>query len=119
MIIPHLLSLIRRGRFVERFLSSGPSLGQLPAKLSLTYTCRVCNSRQGPKEISKCSYEHGVVLVTCDNCKNHHIIADNLGWFSDLKGKKNIEEILAEKGELVRRSCDDFGTIALEPLKDE
>ena len=81
-------------------------LAKIPAKMFLAFTCEVCNVRN-QKTISKQAYQKGVVIVKCDGCANNHLIADNLGWFTDTKKHWNIEDIMALKGETVRKISDE------------
>ena len=52
-----------------------------------------------------------MVIVQCPGCKNHHLIADHLGWFQDTSF--TIEKLMAERGEAVIRGVD--GTLELSP----
>jgi len=71
----------------------------LEGKMMASFVCTVCNGRV-TKVFSKLSYEKGVVLIRCPSCENHHLIADNLGWFRDTA--VNIEILMKEKGETVK-----------------
>ncbi|KAG0054155.1 hypothetical protein BGZ83_011851 [Gryganskiella cystojenkinii] len=78
------------------------------ARLLIGFTCTVCNHRSH-KTMSKHAYQHGVVIMQCDGCKNRHLIADNLGWFKN--GGVNVEDLVKEKGETVKKLSRDYQLI--------
>lgn len=91
---------------------------KLDGKFQLMFTCKKCVTRN-TKFITKQAYYKGVVIVICDGCANKHLIADNLNWFTDMNGKKNIEDIMAEKGETVQKIMSaDLEFIATEMVNN-
>eukprot|EP00190_Bangiopsis_sp_CCMP1999_P005502 CAMPEP_0198733412 /NCGR_PEP_ID=MMETSP1475-20131203/45636_1 /TAXON_ID= ORGANISM="Unidentified sp., Strain CCMP1999" /NCGR_SAMPLE_ID=MMETSP1475 /ASSEMBLY_ACC=CAM_ASM_001111 /LENGTH=169 /DNA_ID=CAMNT_0044496707 /DNA_START=72 /DNA_END=581 /DNA_ORIENTATION=+ len=78
-----------------------------PRKIGIAFTCTRCDTRM-VKQISRKAYQDGVVIIQCSGCYGRHIIADNLGWYSELtNNKKNIEELAEANGETVRRITDE------------
>lgn len=78
---------------------------EIQGRFQIIFTCKVCDTKNA-KEFSKQAYYHGVVIVRCSGCQNLHLISDNLKWFGE--DKRNIETILAEKGELVLKENNDI-----------
>eukprot|EP00188_Purpureofilum_apyrenoidigerum_P002707 Plantae.Rhodophyta-Purpureofilum_apyrenoidigerum.ctg27725.p1 GENE.Plantae.Rhodophyta-Purpureofilum_apyrenoidigerum.ctg27725~~Plantae.Rhodophyta-Purpureofilum_apyrenoidigerum.ctg27725.p1 ORF type:complete len:195 (-),score=34.35 Plantae.Rhodophyta-Purpureofilum_apyrenoidigerum.ctg27725:529-1113(-) len=86
-------------------LAKMPGLGATRGSqlMMIMFTCKKCETR-AVKRFSKGAYEQGVVIVQCPGCQNHHLIADNLGWFED--SRTNVETIMEQKGEKVVRIDD-------------
>ncbi|KAD2804822.1 hypothetical protein R6Q59_001712 [Mikania micrantha] len=80
--------------------------------LAMMFTCKVCETRS-VKTISRESYEKGVVVVRCGGCNNYHLIADHLGIFGE---KCSIEDILAARGEEIKKGNSDTLNLTLEDL---
>jgi protein import protein ZIM17 len=83
-------------------------VAQVEQRLALTFTCAVhgCGHRSS-HEFSKHSYTKGIVIVQCPACKNRHLIADNLSWFTDSPDEpRTIEQIVAANGGTVRTCAD-------------
>lgn len=66
----------------KAFFSDIPGVQSEGPKLVLIFTCNVCDTRSA-KKISKNSYENGVVIVRCGQCKNLHLIADRIGMIEE------------------------------------
>lgn len=80
--------------------------------LAMIFTCKVCETRS-IKTVCRESYEKGVVVARCGGCKNLHLIADRLGWFGE---PGSIEDLLAARGEEVRKGSVDTLNLTLEDL---
>ncbi|PWN31030.1 zf-DNL-domain-containing protein [Jaminaea rosea] len=108
-------TLPRRNAGAGEEARSGTPIGQIEQRLSLTFTCAVegCGHRS-THEFAKRSYEKGIVIVQCPECKNRHLIADHLSWFKDAGEAKTVEEMVREKGGRVR-----VGRKALEDGVDQ
>ncbi|KAG0093842.1 Threonine synthase-like 1 [Podila epicladia] len=78
------------------------------ARMLIGFTCTVCQHRSH-KTMSKHAYNHGVVIMQCDHCKNRHLIADHLGWFKN--GGVTVEDLVKEKGETVQRLTREYQLI--------
>ena len=96
-----------------------PSQEQDQGRMLIGFTCKVCEARSH-RTMSRHAYTKGIVLVECPGCSSRHLIADNLGWFEQRGEARTVEEILAARGESVRRVWrqDEHGAI-LECLGEE
>ncbi|XP_073011465.1 uncharacterized protein [Typha latifolia] len=80
--------------------------------LAMIFTCKVCETRS-VKTLCRESYEKGVVVARCGGCNNLHLIADRLGWFGE---PGSVEDLLAARGEEVRRGSVDTLNLTLDDL---
>ena len=81
-------------------------------KVKLGYFCKVCQ-RRSTKNISKHAYTYGVVIVACPGCETNHLIIDNVGWFKNSKGLRNIEDVIAANvGNITKITVNERGELS-------
>ncbi|XP_005189472.1 DNL-type zinc finger protein [Musca domestica] len=73
---------------------------RMSRKIDIVYRCKICNTRNS-KKVSEEAYKSGVVILQCDGCSVNHLIIDNVGWFTNTKGK-TFDEVLAENSNSVK-----------------
>ncbi|CAK9202442.1 unnamed protein product [Sphagnum troendelagicum] len=71
--------------------------------LIMMFTCKVCDTRSA-KTMSRDTYDNGIVIVRCPQCRNLHLIADRLGWFGE---PGSVEDFLAQQGVDVRKGSEE------------
>ena len=78
----------------------------------MVFTFRVGETRS-VKTVCRESFGISVAAARCGGCNNLHLIADHLGWFGQ---PGSIEEILAARGEEVKKGSADTFNLTLEDL---
>jgi len=81
----------------------------------MMYTCKLCEGRNA-QMVSKIAYYKGMVVSTCKQCKNLHLIADNekqLDYPEFHQFGQKVEDLLKAKGETVQRL-----SVSLDELED-
>lgn len=88
-------------------------------KLAILFTCKVCDTRSA-KRFTERAYNHGVVLVRCPKCENLHLIADNLGYFTDDKDGWNVEKLkhISEQENILVSGDDEVLELAFDDKID-
>ncbi len=71
-------------------------VGKIEPRFRIQFTCKKCETRS-EHEFTHKSYYEGVVITTCPGCKNHHLIADKLGYFDHFKDQTLQEAIEAAR----------------------
>lgn len=80
--------------------------------LAMLFTCKVCETRSA-KTMSRVTYETGIVIVRCPECRNLHLIADRLGWFGE---KGSVEDFLEQQGVSVRKGLEGSYEFSVDDL---
>lgn len=85
-------------------------------KLAIIFTCTQCNTRSA-KQFSEKAYKQGIVIATCPGCQKKHLIADNLGFFTDDDGGWNVQKAMEQLGQKVKVvTNDDVLELSLEDI---